>query len=304
MSEIENLAEVPSVQVEIWPVTRLVAYERNAKKHPPAQVAQLRASIEEFGFTNPILVSSDGTIRAGHGRGMAVEEMMRAGIPVRLPDGRALPVGHVPVIVLDGMTDEQLRAYTIADNKLTENGGWDEDLLKLELEDLRLEEFDIGLTGFDTKELDKLLGMDLSGGDPQDEPPEETGVDSDKVYTRKIEAPIYQPSGEQPAIADIYDRAKTDALIEEIEGAGLPEDVAAFLKAAAGRHTVFHFRRIADYYASAPAEVQRLMERSALVIIDFNKAIEEGFVRLSKRLGDLVARDYPDGDGGDEIEGA
>ena len=108
-------------------VATLVPYARNARKHSDAQVAQLAASIREFGFTNPILVDGERGIIAGHGRLLAA---------------RKLGLAEVPVIELSHLSPAQRRAYVLADNKLALNAGWDDDLLRLELADLRSEGFD------------------------------------------------------------------------------------------------------------------------------------------------------------------
>lgn len=130
--------------IEQWPVTRLVPYDRNARTHSEAQVAQIAASITQFGFNNPILVDSSSGIIAGHGR---------------LQAARKLGLASVPVIVLDHLTDAQRRAYILADNKLALNAGWDEELLLAELRDLD-EMIDLQLTGFDANELERLFATD------------------------------------------------------------------------------------------------------------------------------------------------
>jgi ParB-like chromosome segregation protein Spo0J len=140
---VRNSVRVLAEAVEKWPVDDLIPYARNAKKHPPEQVAQLAASMREFGFTIPILVAEDGTIVAGHGRVLAAKE---------------LGLAEVPVIIARGWTDEQRRAYTLADNKLAESGEWDDELLKIELGELRDEGFAVDLIGFDADEIEKLLG--------------------------------------------------------------------------------------------------------------------------------------------------
>lgn len=126
----------------MWPLDRLVPYERNARTHSPGQVAQIVASIQEFGFTNPLLVDGADGILAGHGRLAAAKDMGLA---------------EVPVIVLNHLSAEQRRAYILADNKLALNAGWDEELLRLELGDLQLAEFDLSLIGFSDEELADLL---------------------------------------------------------------------------------------------------------------------------------------------------
>lgn len=127
--------------IELWPVDRLIPYERNARTHSPEQVRQIAASIQEFGFTNPILVDSDDGILAGHGR---------------LAAARDLAMDHVPVIVLDHLSPAQRRAYVLADNKLALNAGWDIDVLVSEIESLKIDEFDIDLIGFSDAEIEAL----------------------------------------------------------------------------------------------------------------------------------------------------
>ena len=129
-------------RIELWPVDRLKPYERNARTHSTEQVAQIAASIVEFGFTNPILVDSNDGIIAGHGRLTAAQE---------------LALKTVPVVVLDHLSDRQRKAYIIADNQLALNAGWDTDLLRAELQDLAEQDFDLSLIGFSDDELADLL---------------------------------------------------------------------------------------------------------------------------------------------------
>jgi DNA modification methylase len=139
-----SMAKGPVIpeKLERWPVDRLVPYERNARTHSPEQVAQIAASIVEFGFTNPILVASDAGIIAGHGR---------------LEAAKSLGLTDVPVVVLDHLSDAQRRAYVLADNQLALNAGWDADLLRVELQELEAQEFDLSLLGFSEDELSELL---------------------------------------------------------------------------------------------------------------------------------------------------
>src|SRR3984957_9740402 len=129
-------------QIELWVLEKLIPWARNPRTHSDAQVAQIAASIVEFGFNNPILVDSKAGIIAGHGRLLAA---------------RKLGLEEVPVIVLDHLTEAQKRAYIIADNQLALNAGWDEDLLRIELLALQEEGFDLGLIGFEDEELARLL---------------------------------------------------------------------------------------------------------------------------------------------------
>jgi hypothetical protein len=127
--------------IELWPIERLIPYERNARTHSPEQVAQIAASITEFGFTNPILVDGDDGILAGHGRLAAAKD---------------LAMDQVPVIVLDHLTPTQRRAYVLADNKLALNASWDVDMLAMEVDALREEDFNLDLLGFSEDELKGL----------------------------------------------------------------------------------------------------------------------------------------------------
>lgn len=150
--------------VETWPIDDLVPYARNAKKHPPEQIAQIAASMREFGFTIPVLAAEDGTIIAGHGRVLAAQE---------------IGLAEVPVIVARGWSDAQRRAYTLADNKLSENGEWDEDLLKIELGDLGEEGFDLDLIGFDTKEVEKMLAAAETAAPPDEFPSYDENIETE-----------------------------------------------------------------------------------------------------------------------------
>jgi DNA modification methylase len=137
------------MQITEVAVEALIPYAKNSRTHDDAQVAQIAASIKEFGWTNPILVDGDKGIIAGHGRLMAA---------------RKLGLTKVPVIELKDMTEAQKKAYVIADNKLAMNAGWDMEFLKLELQDLEDADFDLSLTGFDDKELDALLAPEITQG--------------------------------------------------------------------------------------------------------------------------------------------
>ena len=145
------------MKIEQLPTDTLIPYARNTRTHSEAQVAQIAGSIREFGFTNPVLIDGENGIIAGHGRVLAAQK---------------LALGKVPCIRLSHLTDTQRRAYIIADNKLALNAGWDEELLGLELADLREDGFDLELTGFDGDELgqfdvDEVAMPTLADGEKQ-----------------------------------------------------------------------------------------------------------------------------------------
>ena len=107
---------------------------------------------------------------------------------------------------------------------------------------------------------------------------------TDTIYTKNIKAPTYEPSNKKPHLIELLDSTKTKQLIREIEDSTAEPEEKAFLIEAARRHSVFNYEKIADYYAHSPIEVQHLMERCALVIIDFEKAIHNGFVKLCEKI--------------------
>lgn len=131
-----------TLQVESWPLERLIPYARNARTHSGRQVAEIAASISAFGFNNPVLADPDGGIIAGHGRVLAAHK---------------LGLSAVPVIVLTHLSENQKRAFMLADNRLALNASWDQKMLQLELQALAETGFNLDLTGFDQQELDQLL---------------------------------------------------------------------------------------------------------------------------------------------------
>lgn len=251
-------------QLEEWKVSDLIEYARNPRKNDHA-VDKVAAAIREFGFRVPILAKSDKTVIDGH---------------LRLKAAKKLGLEVVPVMLCDDMTDAQIKAFRISVNRVAEFAEWDNDLLRIELDELSEMDFDVELTGFTFDEID---GLDF--GENQDS---EAGrqLDNEK-YTTKIETPIYEMKGKKPDISEIYDTTKTSELYSKIKKADLPDDVRGFLMAAASRHTVFNYELIAEFYAHQDRDVQELMEDSALVIIDYNKAIENGYVKLTKALMQL-----------------
>jgi DNA modification methylase len=183
-----------ATQIEHWPLDKLIPYARNPRTHSDAQIAQIAGSIVEFGFTNPILVDSKNGVIAGHGRLLAA---------------RKLNLATVPVIVLDYLSETQKRAYIIADNKLAINAGWDDELLALELVELKECDFDLSVLGFDTKELDDLL----------------TGVDDEKA---DIVPPL--PETAVSRLGDVWLCGDTRVQHRVLCGdATKPEDVARLL---------------------------------------------------------------------------
>lgn len=162
------------LKIESRTIAKLIPYAQNARTHSDEQIAQIAASIAEFGFVNPVLIGGDDVIIAGHGRVLAAQR---------------LGMTEVPVIVLDHLTEAQRRALVLADNRIAENAGWDESLLRAELASLRNVDFDLELLGFAEAELGHLLdainvetGASTSAADQN--APEETSPSSSTLAER------------------------------------------------------------------------------------------------------------------------
>lgn len=183
----------------------------------------------------------------------------------RLLAAKRLGLDEVPVTVASGLTDEEIRELRIADNKTNESP-WDEDMLRIDASGLTFDGFD-----FD-------LGINV----------EET---IESKYTSAVNLPQYEITGETPEVQTLYDDAKCRSLIMAIDGSGLSETEKAFLRIAAYRHVVFDYTKIAEFYAQASAECQKLMEQSALVIIDVENAIANGYVMMCDTIDQLCGED-------------
>lgn len=214
--------------------------------------------------TRPLLVEADGTIKCGNKRFRA---LVQNGV-------RVVPAEYVRR--LSDYTAEEVREFILQDN--LQRGEWDVDKLLAQYSPDELK----GLGGG----FDELIA-EFAG----------RSEESDFEYSSKIEAPQYNITGENPSLDELFDTEKADELAKEVDAADIPKDVKRFLKLAAMRHVVFNFRNIAEYYAHADAKVQRLMEKSALVIIDFEDAIRNGFVIVSEKMAALRGME-----GGDDAE--
>lgn len=230
--------------------TELIEYDSNPRKNDEA-VQYVAASIREFGFKVPVIVDKNNVIVAGH---------------TRLKAAKFLGLDSVPCIVADDLTDEQVQAFRLADNKVSEFAEWDEELLALELSEI----IDIDMTDF---------GFNF---DMEEEPEE------DDKYTLAVNIPQYEITGDCPTLAELVDTEKTNELIAEIEQSEVTDEEKAFLIEAARRHSVFNYRNIAEYYAHATPEMQFLMEKSALVIIDVNNAIADGYAKLKQDIEEML----------------
>ena len=161
------------------------------------------------------------------------------------------------------MTEQEKKAYILAHNKINLNTGFDDDILKNELSEIT--DLDLSKFGFESYD-------------------EEDEIYDNESYTKKIKAPTYETKNERPFLSSVINKDYYNQLLNEINESELPDDEKEFLRLAASRHIIFNYELIADYYAHSGIDMQNLMENSALVIIDFDKALEKGFARLSDEL--------------------
>ena len=186
-----------STHIERWSTDKLVPYARNARTHSEEQVAQIAASIVEFGFTNPILAGSDGVIVAGHGR---------------LAAAQRLGLETVPVVVLDHLTPTQRRALIIADNRIAENAGWDDAMLRIELQSLQEDGFNLDITGFDADALAEIMAGEETTVDGQTD---DDAVPEVPVTPISRPGDVWELGNHRVLCGDATDPASYDALMAD-----------------------------------------------------------------------------------------
>lgn len=216
---------------------------------------KLVASIKEFPEMlklRPIVVNKDMYVLGGN---MRLKACIEAGMK------------EVWILRATDLTEAQEKEFIVKDN--VGFGEWDWDVLGNEWDVKALEDW--GLDGF---------------------PFELEENEEEEVYTKNIEAPTYEPKNKKPTEDELYNEDKVKELIKKIGLSNIEKREKEFLIKAAYRHTIFNYQSIADFYSHSNKEVQELMEDSALVIIDFNKAIENGYVKLSKEVQELYAEEY------------
>jgi DNA modification methylase len=209
MTENLNLAG----RLRLRNIADLVPYARNARTHSDLQVAEIAASMDEFGYTNPVLADSKG-IAAGHGRVLGAEKLYAAGKKLRFPNGEELPLGTIPVLDCEGWSEAKRRAYILADNKIALNADWDLSMLKLELAELQAEGFDLSLTGFHDDEIADLFTEEAP---PADKDPDEVPELPPEPYSKPGDVWICGPHrvmcGDSLSITDwdkLMDGAQAD----------------------------------------------------------------------------------------------
>ncbi len=226
-------------------------YEKNPRKNDGAADAVMK-SINQCGYVAPIIIDEKNVILAGHTRYKALKK---------------LGYDEAECVVKEGLTEEQKKKYRLLDNKTNELAEWDFELLAEELD------------GLDFGDLDLDWGI------------EKNENEENNPYTKVVNLPQYEIKGENPELEKLYDSTKAEQLISEIEESNLNEKEKEFLKIAAYRHTEIDFEAVAEYYAGAKKEMQNLMEKSALVIIDYDDAIANGFTMLTETLEGLRKAD-------------
>nr|DAT30646.1 MAG TPA: ParB protein [Caudoviricetes sp.] len=247
---------------------------RNYRIHGDKNKRLIHKSLVECGAGRSVLADRDNVLIAGNG---VYEEAQKLGLKVRVveSDGTELIVIKRKDLSTE---DEKRKMLALADNHTSDSS-----------------EFDWGLV-IENFSSDILNDWEFSVDDIEfstDIP----NIDSEKdsnLYTKKIASPIYTPTGDKPAISELYNLETYNCLMKQIKECNLDKQTKDFLQIAASRHIVFDYGKIAEFYAHSDAIIQNLMEDSALVIIDFNKAIELGYVCLKKELSDSYLEDHND----------
>lgn len=245
--------------VELYDINDIRVNKQNPRNISPEKLKKLKKSITDFPEMlelRPVIINDDGIILGGNMRYVACKE---------------LGMTEIPVIKASNLNHDKQTEFIVKDN--VGFGEWDWDAVA-NIADLdNLQDW-----GFTDDELKAVGVYQLFEGDDDDD---------ENPYTKKIEAPNYEPKNSKPEVSELVDDLTVNKLLIEINNSDIPQEDKDFLTLATYRHYKFDYGRIADYYSHSSPKVQDLMEKSALVIIDFDKAIENGYVKLSESLGEL-----------------
>lgn len=274
------------LKIAYLPVRLVALWERNPKRH---DLEGIKESIRRYGFRDaPIfdntLNGGEGGLAGGNGRTTALAEMEEGGEDP--PKGIIVKdqIWTMPVQMgIDAESEAEAIAFALDHNTLTLGDKfsakesirlWDEGIFAL-MRDLGDRNRPVSFSKRDAEKIFAMMEKRIIG-----------------EYTKKITAPLYEPQGERPEIKDLFDDSRCLDLLAEIEVAEIPEEIKVFLRLATFRHIRFDYQNIAEYYAHAPKEVQHLIENSGLVIIDFGRAIELGYAKLSQEVIEQYKREY------------
>jgi hypothetical protein len=247
--------------------SKIIPNPKNPNSHPKDQIQRLSKIIEYQGQRHPIIISKrSGFLVVGHGRLEAIKELGWEKIAVSYQDFE---------------NEAQEYSFVVSDNAIA---SWSElDLGKVNHEMLDLgPDFDLEFLGIENFKLD-LNEFDSNNGAGFSDQEELSN------YSTKVKSPVYSPKKDTPPpVAELFTIEKYESLVKEIKDKRLPKEIELFLINAASRHIVFNYENIAEFYCHQHSDIQELMEKSALVIIDFNKAVEGGFVKITEEINAII----------------
>lgn len=274
--------------VRFSPLSALTPWDKNYRVGDHDAIER---SLAQFGLLGALRVRH-GVVIAGNQTLATLRRMFERGLPAPRNVGvDSSGEWMIPTISADHLSDSEATAFAIADNRTHDLGADDEAQLGLLLQELV--PFDlVDVAGYDLSAIEMLLDTGVDGGAE-----EESSRKEDPNYARQVEPPVYTPQmPEPPHLSELVDVGKMTALIDAINSEPIPDDLKEFLRVAAARHARFDYQAIAEYYAHASAPIQKLFEESALVIVDFESAIERGFAQLVGALAETFDRDAEDED--------
>lgn len=261
-----------SEKIENIKLSDLVPDSKNANKGTARGRGMLEKSLQNYGAGRSILIDKHNRIIAGNKTAETAGAIGLDNVRIIETDGREIIA--VKRTDLDLQNDKRARELAFADNRVAQVSlDWEPEQIKGAIQE------GCDLSGmFDEKELSKITGTD--------------GIDGE--YTKKIESPVYEPKNEKPEMSSLFNLDKYNELLEKIKNSGVSEQEKRFLEIAASRHIIFDYSKCADFYAHSSPEVQDMMEDSALVIIDFEKALKLGYVELDNEVVAQYSEEYPD----------
>ena len=265
------MKDMNKIEIVYVSVEKIKPYANNPRINKKA-VEKVMKSIQAYGFKVPCVLDKNYLLITGHTRWEAAKR---------------LKMKRIPCIIASDLNKAKADAFRIADNKVAEYSTWDMTKLKEELSKIQLEDIEFDDMGFDNDFSIERLGLvEMSEGSDGDE----DGTEIEK-YSTKTNIPQYEIQGLNIKLSDCIDKQKYVELLKEIDNSTVSDAQKKFLKLAATRHIRFIYKNIAEYYASTNSEMQRLMEHSALVIIDIDDAIRNGYARLTKEVMAARKRD-------------